>query len=161
MFTSRTRMIGLVAVLAAIGPASVADAKTRPYSSKIVSSPLSTANGYPGIGGTAYLAGSLQSKPFGAGAIIDHVTVTGRPWAANVFTFEGTEVALHEHGTVRSTFTGHSILLEDGSQEITLRGRITDGTERFRGATGRYKFKGTVPSGSTVLTGGSTGRITF
>ena len=160
MFSFRTRIIGLVAVLAAIGPASVADAKTRHYSAKIVSSPLSTANGYPGVGGTAYLAGSLQTKPFGPGAIIDHVRITGQPWGANVFTFEGTEVAVFAQGTQRSTFTGQSIVLEDGSQEITVKGRLIEGTERFRGMTGSYKFKGTVPAGSTVLTGRSTGRYT-
>ena len=161
MFNSHTRLVCLVTVLAALAPVSVADAKTRNYSSEIVSSPLSTDNGYPGVGGTAYLAGSLETKPFGDGALIDHVAITGWPYERNVFTFEGTEVAMFAKGTVRSSFTGFAKVLEDGSQELVADGRISGGTERFRHATGRYKFHGTIPAGSNVLTGGSTGRIKF
>ena len=161
MFNLHTRIIGLVAVLTALVPASVADAKVHRYSATLTSSPLSTADGYPGVGGTAYLAGTVKSRQLGPGALIDRVTVTGQPWGANVFTFEGTEVVVFDQGTARSTFTGSSVVLEDGTQEIDVKGRVTGGTERFRGAHGRYSFRGTVPPGSSVLTGRSTGRMSY
>ena len=161
MLKSHTRIVCLAAVLAAIGPASVADAKTRQYSSHIVSSPMTMVDGYPGVGGTAYLAGSLESNPFGSGALLDHVTITGRPFDRNLLTFAGTEVAFYERGTVRSVLDGYSVIEDDGSQKIVADGRITGGTGRFRGATGHYEFEGTTPPGSTELTGGSTGRIKY
>ena len=156
-----TRIISLLVVIAALAPVSAAGAKTHRYSSKLVSSPLSTSNGYPGVGGIAYMGGSVKTKQFGAAALMDRITITGQPWAANVFTFEGTEAVLSEQGTILSKFTGSSIVLEDGSQEVVANGRITGGTGRFQGATGRYKFRGTVPAGSTTLTGGSRGRLVF
>lgn len=161
MLKFHTRIVCLAAVVAAIGPASVADAKTRQYSSHIVSSPISTVDGYPGVGGSAYVAGSLESKPFGSGALIDHVTITSQPFERNLLTFAGTEVAFFGQGTVRSVLDGYSVIEDDGSQRVVADGRITGGTQRFRGATGRYEFKGTIPPGSTELTGGSTGRIRY
>ncbi len=161
MLKFHTRIVCLAAVLAAIGPASVADAKTRQYTSHIVSSPMTTADGYPGVGGTAYLAGSLETERFGSGALIDRVTITSQPFERNLFTFEGTEVAFFDRGAVRSVLDGYSIIEDDGSQKVVVDGRITGGTERFRGATGHYQFRGTIPPGSTELTGGSTGRIKF
>ena len=161
MFKFHTRIAGVVAVLVAIGFVSVAEAKTHRYSAEIVSEPLSIANGYPNVGGTAFVAGTVNSKRFGTGALIDHLTITGQPFGVNLFTFEGTEVVVLEHGTQRNAFSGYDVIQDDGSHKITVEGRYTGGTARYRGATGRYKFKGTIPSGSTVLTGRSTGRIKF
>ena len=42
-----------------------------------------------------------------------------------------------------------------------MNGRFKGGTGKYRGATGTYRFTGTTPSGSTVLTGHSTGSITY
>ena len=134
--------------------------RTYKYSAKIKSAPLSSGNGYPAPGGTALLAGSLKSRPFGAGAVVDDLTITGQP-ESNVFTFEGTEVVFFADGTLRDKFSGSSTVAEDGSQAIEVTGKITDGTARFSGATGRFKFSGTVPSGATVMSGHSTGRVTF
>jgi hypothetical protein len=38
---------------------------------------------------------------------------------------------------------------------------ITGGTGAYRGAKGNYKFTGTAPSGSTTVTGHSTGSISY
>lgn len=147
--------------LDAFRSASARQAAGRKYSAKLMSAPLSTADGYPNPGGTAVLAGSLKSKPFGAGALVDRVTMTGQPFGTNVFTFEGTEVAFFAQGTQRSTFAGTDEIREDGTHAIVVLGRVTGGTGRYRGARGEYRFEGTIPSGSTVLTGRSTGRVTF
>ena len=161
MSKSHIRIAGLVAVLAALGSVSVAEAKTHRYSAELVSEPLSIADGYPSTGGTAFIAGTVNSTRFGTGAVIDRLTVTGQPFGLNLFTFEGTEVVVLEDGTQRNTFSGYDVIQEDGSHKVTVEGRYTGGTDRYRGATGRYEFKGTIPSGSTVLTGRSTGRVNF
>ena len=161
MFKFHTRIVGLVAVLAAIGSASVAEAKSHRYSATLVSEPLSVGDGYPNTGGTAFVAGTVTSNRFGTGAVVDHLTITGRPWGGPVTTFEGTEVIVFDDGTQRNKFTGYDVPQDDGSHRIVVNGRYAGGTERYRGATGRYKFEGTIPSGSTVLTGRSTGRVRF
>jgi len=155
-----TRTIVLAAVLAAVAatPAGAATKKTYKYTSTVLSGPVSTANGYPGLGGTATLAGSLKSKPFGDGAVVDRVTITGQP-QPNVIAFKGTEVDYYSDGSLRNTLTGTATISADGTQNIVVNGRITGGTARYKGATGSYRFTGTTPPGSTVLSGGSTGTI--
>jgi hypothetical protein len=164
MLTMR-KPIGLMALVLAIGASvtatSLAEAKTNhPYTSTVQTVPLKTGNGYPAVGGTALLVGTLKaSKPFGAGAIIDRVTITGQE--SNVFTFKGTERDLYPAGTLRNTFTGTATLQADGSQELAGEGRYTGGTGRFRGASGRYTFTGTIPPGSSVATVHGRGTVTY
>jgi hypothetical protein len=134
--------------------------KTHEYKSTISSATLSTANGYPGPGGTAVLAGAMRLTGFGEGALVDRVKITGQP-EPNVFSFSGTEVDYLAAGSWRSSYTGTSTVQSDGSQEVTLNGRFTGGTGAYKGAKGTYHFTGAVPSGSTVLTGHSTGSITY
>ena len=123
----RTRPILLIAILALLVAAPIAAAKkTYKYSSTATSSPVLTTDGYPSVGGSAILAGSLKSTPFGPGTVIDHLTVTGQP-QANVFTFEGTEVDLFADGTAGNTFTGTATVQSDGSQAIVIHGRYAQG----------------------------------
>ncbi len=163
MFKHKTRAIMLVAMLAVLVAAPSALAKTNhKYMSAVQSNVLSTDNGYPGVGGTAVLTGSLASTlgGFNSGALVDHVTITGQP-KANVIAFKGTEAAFLARGLLRSTFTGTNTIQQDGSQEMAVDGRVTGGTGPYRGASGHYRFHGTVPPNSTVLSGGSTGSIRF
>jgi hypothetical protein len=134
--------------------------RTHKYKSTISSATLSTANGYPAPGGTTVLAGAMRLTGFGEGALVDHAKITGQP-KPNVFSFSGTEVDYLAAGSWRSTYTGTDTLQPDGSQEVTVNGRFTGGTGPYKGAKGTYHFTGTVPSGSTVLTGHSTGSITY
>ena len=172
---NRTRTILLTAILALLVAAPVAAAKrTYNYTSTVTSAPVSTSGGYPNPGGSAVMAGTLSTEPFGAGAVIDHVTMTGQP-SPNVFTFEGTEVDLFADGTSGNTFTGTATIQSDGSQNVVINGRLTlgvnqgrkqvlfgpGGTGRYRGATGSYTFHGTIPAGSNVITGSSSGTIVF
>lgn len=133
---------------------------TRKWNSTLQEATLSTANGYPAPGGTASLAGVVTAPGFGRGADLDHSTITGHP-SATVFTFKGQEVDFFKQGTERSTYDGTATVQADGSQLIVDTARFTGGTGRYRGARGRYKFTGTVPPGSTVVTGHSTGSITY
>jgi hypothetical protein len=134
--------------------------KTHRYRSTISTATLSTAAGYPAPGGTAVLAGSMRLTGFGEGALVDRVKITGQP-EPNVFSFSGTEVDYLAAGSWRSTYTGTATLGADGSQELTVTGRFTGGTGRYKGAKGTYRFSGTAPSGSTVVSGHSTGSITY
>ena len=106
--------------------------------------------------------------------MIDHVTVTGQP-QANVFTFKGTEIDMFADGTAGDTLTGTATIQKDGSQAIVIHGRLTQGrnqgpnqvlfgpgsTGRYKGATGSYAYTGTIPAGSNVATGSSSGTMTF
>ena len=155
-----TRVLMLAAVVAAVAAGPAAAKKTHRYTSTLVSNTLSTGNGYPGQGGTALLAGSLKTNTLGAGAVVDHVTITGQP-QSNVIAFKGSEVDFFAAGSMRNTFTGTSTINHDGSQDVVVNGRFTGGTARYKSATGSYRFSGTVPAGSTVLSGHSKGSVVF
>jgi len=161
----RTFLILPAALVALLVAAPVAAAKkTYKYSSTVRSAPVSTSNGYPNVGGSAVFAGSLESTPFGRGAVIDRVTVTGQP-QPNVLAFQGTELDFFADGAAANTFTGTATVQADGSQTFVIRGRFTQGrrggTGRYKGATGSYTFTGTIPAGANVITGSSTGTMTF
>jgi hypothetical protein len=158
---NRTRMILLTAMLALLLAAPVASAqRTYKYSSTAMVAPVSTSNGYPSPGGYAVLTGTILTKPFGPGTVVDSVTIMGQP-SPNVFTIGGSEVAHFSDGTVRDTFTGTSTIQSDGSQLVAIKGRVTRGSGRYSGATGSYTFTGTTPAGSSVTTGTSTGTVTL
>jgi hypothetical protein len=134
--------------------------KTHTYRSAISSATLSTGNGYPGPGGTAVFAGAMRLTGFGEGALVDRLKITGQP-KPTVFTFSGREIDYLAGGSWRSTFDGTDTIQPDGSQKVTVDGRFTGGTGKYRGARGTYHFAGTVPRGSTVLTGRSSGSIIY
>jgi hypothetical protein len=148
----------VLVVTAVVAAASAKSAHT--YKSTIVTGSLSTANGYPNPGGTAVVAGTLKLTGFGDGAVVDKLKITGHP-QPNVFAFAGTEVDYLATGTWRSTYSGTSTVQSDGSQAIDVTGRFAGGTGPYKRAKGTYHFTGTVPSGSTVLSGHSTGSLTY
>jgi len=131
------------------------------YAATVQSVALSTADGYPAVGGKAVLVGTVKSDLFGEGALIDRVTITGSTFEPTVFAFEGTERGFADHGTLRSRFTGTATVQADGTQVLVIHGRVTGGTERYLGARGRYTFNGTTAPGSTVVIGSSKGKISY
>jgi hypothetical protein len=149
-----------VAALATFG-ASTAQARTQHrYTSVIQNMALSTAHGYPAVGGTAVLAGTWWTSLFGNGALVDHVTITGNP-TPTTFTFKGKEVGFLSQGTFSDSFTGTSTVRPDGIQTVSTKGRITGGTGAYRGATGGFKFNGSTVPGSSVLGGHSSGTVSY
>jgi hypothetical protein len=161
---TRIALFALLVAFVAAAPAA-APAKTSPkakhsYSATLRSALLSLQNGYPNPGGIAWTAGTVKIKQLGEGAIWDKVTITGHP-AANVYAFQGIEVIYLAGGRLNDTFSGTATVQADGSQKLAATGHYTGGTLRFRGATGRYAYTGTVRSGSTDLTGRSSGSITY
>jgi hypothetical protein len=166
MLTIR-KPIGLIALLVVLGASAIAptlaSAKgktSHKYTSSVQTAPLTTDNGYPAPGGTALLVGTVNAKPLGSGALIDRVTVTGQP-APNVLAFEGKETDLFAAGTLKNTFSGTATIQPDGSQVVAIEGRVTGGTARYRGASGRYTFSGTVAAGSTLLVGHGSGTVAY
>jgi hypothetical protein len=142
-------------------PAAQASRRTSHfYGSTITDSAVSTSHGYPAPGGTAVLAGTWSTNRFGAGAVIDHVTMTGHP-SANTFTFKGSEVGFVARGTFRDIFTGKATIEPDGTQTLLIQGRFVGGTGDYRGATGRYAFTGSTTAGSGVVVGHSIGTIWY
>jgi hypothetical protein len=81
--------------------------------------------------------------------------------SGSTITFRGTEVGYLAGGSIKNKFTGKSVVQSDGSQRISLTGRIVGGTAAFSGATGKFKFKGTTEPGLSVITGRSTGVVSF
>jgi hypothetical protein len=155
----RMNAIGLmVAILGVVLPATGAAAKTVHYRASLTTAQLSTANGYPGKGSTALLAGSLTTSAFGPGALVDRVRITGSP-QPNVFTFTGTEVDYYAAGSLRSRFEAMDVVGDDGTQHVQVTGRFTGGTGPYHGATGHYRFTGTSAPGSTILKGTSSGDV--
>jgi hypothetical protein len=158
---NHTRTILLTALVALLASAPVASAQTtHKYSSTTMIAPVSTANGYPNPGGYAVFTGTVLTKPFGPGSVVDTVVVTGQS-APNVLTLAGSEVAYFGDGTVRDTFTGTTTIQSDGSQAVAVKGRVTRGSGHYTGATGSYTFSGTTAPGSNVTTGTSSGSIVF
>src|SRR3954447_20935337 len=127
-----TRILMLAVALAAIAAAPAAAAKkSHNYNSHVVSNNLSTANGYPGPGGTSVGAGTVTTDAFGAGALIDRITITGQP-QSNQIAFKGTEVDYYAAGSLRAKFLGVSTVHDDGSQDIVIQGKYVGGTARYK-----------------------------
>jgi hypothetical protein len=158
--TTRLTLPLLVALIAAAAPASALAKETQKYSTTITSVPISTSNGYPLPGGKAVLAASIANKPFGAGAAIDRVTITGHP-ASDVFTFKGTEVDYYMPGAVRATLSGTATVQSDGSQRLSIQGKFAGGFGFFTGSTGHFTYAGVIPSGSMTAVGHSTGVLHY
>ncbi len=162
--TNTHARIPLVALLVAFGiaaPGSAMAKKTsHDYSATLTGTTVATGDGYPAPGGRSLFSGKLETNGLGDGALWSTITITGQP-ASNVISFKGTELDYLPAGYGRTKFTGTSTVLPDGSQEVAISGRIIGGTGRYRGATGSYTFKGTVPAGSNVMSGHSSGSISY
>lgn len=152
--------LAMLAALTTFGAATAQAKTSHHYTSVIQSAPVSTAGGYPGVGGTAVLAANWSSSLSGNGALVDHVTITGHP-TPTTFTIQVTEVAFLAHGTFKDTATGTDTVNPDGSQSIVLRGRVTGGTDAYRGARGSFTFTGSTAPGSNVISGRSAGTVTY
>jgi hypothetical protein len=159
----RTISLSLVLVLAIASTAAAAKPRAKTphrFTSVTQLTMKSSALGYPSAKGTAVLSGTLKLDPFGDGTIVDNLTITGHP-TATVWTFAGREVAVLAGGTVKSKFTGWSLLHPDGTTALAVDGAFTGGTGAYRGARGTYRYTGSTPAGSTITSGRSAGTIIY
>jgi acyl-coenzyme A thioesterase PaaI-like protein len=148
----------VAAVAASAGPA--AAKTTHHYKSVIRNTAVSTANGYPDVGGTAVLAGTWTTDLFGNGALVDHVTITGRPTSTS-FAFRGTETTFVAKGSLTDKFTGTATVNPDGTQTIVTKGQFVRGSGAYRGAKGSFTFSGSTANGSSVVVGQSKGTVVY
>jgi hypothetical protein len=163
MFRKRTALPASLVALAAVAGLAVSPAHAKSlhhYTSVIRSTAVSTASGYPAPGGTAVLTGTWDTKLFGAGAIVDHVQITGQP-NPTTFEFKGTEVCFAPNGTIRDAFTGTAVVQADGSQKLSTKGSFTGGTGAYKGAKGRFTFTGSTAPGSQIVVARSSGTVTY
>ena len=163
MLNKRTGLPASFVALAAVAglAASPAQAKSQHhYTSVIRNTAITTGAGYPAPGGTAVLAGTWTTGLFGAGAVVDRVTITGQP-GPTTFAFKGTEVCFTPKGTLRDVFTGTAVVQPDGSQKITTKGTFTGGTGAYQGVKGTFTYTGTTAPGSTIVNGRSAGTLTY
>ena len=159
----RTISLSLVLVLALASTATAAKPRVKTphrFTSVTQLTMKSSAGDYPNPKGTAVLSGPVKLDPFGEGTLVDNVTITGHP-TATVWTFAGREVAVVPGGTVKSKFTGWSLLRPDGTTAYAVDGAFTGGTGTYRGARGTYRYTGSTPAGSTITSGRSAGTIIY
>ena len=152
--------IAVTVALAVLAASASGASRAHKYKSTITSASVSTANGYPNPGGTAVTVGKVSLSGYGEGALVDRLKITGHP-EPNVVEFSGTEVDYLPLGTWKSAFTGKATVQPDGSQQIEVNGRFTGGTGIYKRSKGTYVYTGTVPPGSTIISGKSTGSITY
>jgi hypothetical protein len=130
------------------------------YRSSFTSATLSTARGYPAVGGSAVTAGTLHVTPGGDGALVDRIAITAQS-ADNAFAFRGSEVDFQAPGKVRNAFIGTATIAADGSTQLAGHGAFRGGTGAYRGAIGTYAFHAAIAAGASLLEGGSTGTLTY
>jgi len=133
-------LVGLAAVIATTGTHS---ATTRAVAPVVTQRTLSTADGYPAVGGTAVTVVTGSGGPFADDSLTQHTTVTGHPTASEL-TFTGTESGGIAGTTLHSTFTGTATRRPDGSLAIVDHGTYSGGA---------YTLTCSVPAGSDVCRG--------
>lgn len=156
----KTTSIVAALAISALGAPAAQGKSQHKYTSQIQSTTLSTAGGYPAVGGTAVLIGTVKTPQFGEGALIDHAVITGHP-NDRTFEFKGTEIDYVKKGTFRATFAGKAVFQDDGSQRLTIKGRFVGGTGAYRGAKGSFKFDGSTAPGGLVVAGESAGTLVY
>jgi hypothetical protein len=162
--------IGVVSAVAAMGPviAALAASPKRhaPTARPSVSTPAGRADqlretiqaatvsytGNPPFSGVGYDAGRVFGR-HGVGAVLQTVTFpspkTCRPSACE---FKAHFEVLYPNGGFSGTIVGYDALNSNGSTSTWGAGTITAGTGRYRGAHGRFKFRGSAPKNGYVDT---------
>src|SRR5207302_723824 len=82
----------------------------------------------------------------GSGAFIGNTTYAAPNFSAKFTVFLA-------HGTIRATLTGTGTLHPDGSASSTGSGKVTGGTDTYKGSKGTFTLTGTTPANGprTVL----------
>ena len=144
----------LVATLA-VGKASSVR-KTYAVSGHGASAAIS-GKGIPGVpGSTQTSAGQIVGKPGGSGGIVTHVT-----FEANGAS-RGTTTVFLPLGSWGGPFTAKTTANADGSLTIVIKNKITFGTGRYRGATGKVTVTShAATAAASVHTFTARGTITY
>jgi hypothetical protein len=99
-------------------------------------------------------AGELVGRPLGTAALLFRNTISGS-------TSQGKAVLYTKRGTIRATATNELQPQPDGSVNLPGSFRITGGTGRYKGASGRGTFDGVLPANSSVFEVKVKGKIRY
>jgi hypothetical protein len=135
--------LALIALAALVATTGSHSRTTNAFAPLVTQRTLSTANGYPAVGGTAVTVVTGSGGPFADDTVTEHTTVTGHPTASQL-TFTGTEAGGLAGTTLHATFTGTATRHADGSLTIVDRGSYGGGT---------YTLTCSMPAGAGVCRG--------
>lgn len=92
-------------------------------------------------------------------------SVHGAARAISIFssptTGTGKRTEFDQYGSRNASLTFNVVINPDGSRTGTGRGHWTGGTGRYKGATGSFTIKGTIPAGSSTFTAIWKGTIVY
>ena len=141
----RSSIVALVAVLTmvlAVPAGLAATKKTRKVQSTFTGAVIANTST-----GGAVVAGTVRDPLFGEGAIVYRTT----PGPGGVL--DSTFTSFSDHGSFKGTARVRSTPQPDGSARLDGTGKVTKGTERYRGAKGSF----TISDGVIA----ADGKITF
>lgn len=130
-------MLLLVATAPAAALAATHKAKSRSVTATIQTVTLSS-QGNPPISGSSVAVGTVKGK-LGSGAIVGATT-----FAAPNFTTKFT--LFLAHGTLKGSFSGSGTVNQDGSGSATGKGKVTGGTDTYKGSKGKFTFTASAPA---------------
>ncbi len=138
---------GLTAALVftAASIAQAAPTKTKhAFTITAISATVSSTGRVPSPGSSSIQAGTLRSSLFGNGAGVTKTSfATGS--SSTTFTFSGTTTFFTPNGSFKATVSGTGSVAPGPTTTITSKGsaKITGGTGRYAGATGKYTLTAT------------------
>jgi hypothetical protein len=150
-------VLAALAALVAVSPVAGAAAKKHKAKNHSVTATVKNVSveqtGNPPLSGTSTNAGLVTSS-LGNGAITGTTTYA----APN---FSSTETVFLAHGTFKGTLKGTGTLNPDGSISFSGTGKVTGGTDSYKGAKGSVTFTGSEPKNSNVATFNVTGKVKY
>ncbi|HEX8121826.1 MAG TPA: hypothetical protein VF549_11235 [Solirubrobacteraceae bacterium] len=145
-------LVALVAVLAIPLAADGASKKTVKFTNLTVKVRLIET-----IGENAVYAGTIAPGPLGPGSTVVRTTGANPDGSVNV---RGT--AFFAKGTLQIKFSDTVTVQPDGSATFDATdGRITGGTGAYKGASGKFTFKGTAPNPDATQTHKLNGKFSY
>jgi hypothetical protein len=152
-------LTGTAALVVSLAAAADA-ATTHQFTLTSQQAQVSTANGFPNVGGTAVTAGPSKAKGIGTGVELGKTTVTAHP-TPTTYNLKGTGTDFYPNGSFKSTFTATITVNQDGSATFSVTGKYKGGTGKFKGASGKFTSTGKAAPNTTVATFQTKGTLKY
>jgi hypothetical protein len=158
MRRQRIVMLAVLAVVALIAiPVVISQAAKRKSHDVDATALVGTVKSLSG--GRSIGAAYVTGKPYGKSAAILRATATNN--ADGTATVDGKFIIYNRHGTVKGTAEGKLTPTTGGNATFDGDGEATDGTGKYKDATGPVQITGTYNSGTGVLTLKATGTVKY
>jgi hypothetical protein len=150
----RSRILIILSLVAALAVVPVATAGAPAKKTRVLNVHVRMAaiDSNPPSG--SVFAGEAKGKPIGTAAMTARNQISGS-------TSNGTAVVYAKLGTIRATIKNEIQPQPDGSAKLPGTFKITGGTGRYKGATGKGTFNGSSASGALVLVVDIEGKIRY